>query len=69
MTIIPWKFANYGISLKVELVKSLFKEHEMFMQSLTESQDGVGRVLHRSVVEKKLLKFERFFNLEEIIIH
>ncbi|CAG9538019.1 unnamed protein product [Cercopithifilaria johnstoni] len=31
----------------VELVKSLFKEHEMFMQSLTESQDGVGRVLHR----------------------
>ncbi|KAL3998482.1 EF hand family protein [Acanthocheilonema viteae] len=31
----------------VELVKSLFKEHEMFMQSLTESQDDVGRVLHR----------------------
>ncbi|OZC12594.1 spectrin repeat-containing domain protein [Onchocerca flexuosa] len=31
----------------VELVKSLFKEHEMFMQSLTESQDGVGRVLRR----------------------
>uniref|UniRef100_A0A1I8EJT8 Calponin-homology (CH) domain-containing protein n=1 Tax=Wuchereria bancrofti TaxID=6293 RepID=A0A1I8EJT8_WUCBA len=31
----------------VELVKSQFKEHEMFMQSLTESQDGVGRVLHR----------------------
>ncbi|EJD75751.1 hypothetical protein LOAG_17162 [Loa loa] len=38
---------QYQISLKVELVKSLFKEHEMFMQSLTESQDGVGRVLHR----------------------
>ncbi|EJW79232.1 hypothetical protein WUBG_09858, partial [Wuchereria bancrofti] len=33
----------------VELVKSQFKEHEMFMQSLTESQDGVGRVLHRSI--------------------
>uniref|UniRef100_A0A915Q2R9 Calponin-homology (CH) domain-containing protein n=1 Tax=Setaria digitata TaxID=48799 RepID=A0A915Q2R9_9BILA len=31
----------------VELVKSQFKEHEMFMQSLTESQDGVGRVLRR----------------------
>ncbi|VDN06694.1 unnamed protein product [Thelazia callipaeda] len=31
----------------VEQVKKQFKEHESFMQSLTESQDSVGRVLHR----------------------
>ncbi|KAM3720398.1 Dystrophin-1 [Dirofilaria immitis] len=41
----------------VELVKSLFKEHEMFMQSLTESQDGVGRVLHRG--QQLLQKLEK----------
>ncbi|VDD85235.1 unnamed protein product [Enterobius vermicularis] len=31
----------------VELVKIQFREHESFMQSLTDSQDSVGRVLHR----------------------
>ncbi|VDK52835.1 unnamed protein product [Gongylonema pulchrum] len=31
----------------VELVKAQFREHELFMQSLSESQDSVGRVLHR----------------------
>lgn len=32
---------------QVEVVKTQFREHEQFMQSLTESQDSVGRVLHR----------------------
>lgn len=32
---------------QVEVVKAQFREHEQFMQSLTESQDSVGRVLHR----------------------
>lgn len=39
----------------VEVVKAQFKEHEQFMQSLTESQDSVGRVLHRgNVICQKL---------------
>ena len=31
----------------LEAAKEKFREHEQYMQSLTQSQDNVGRVLHR----------------------
>uniref|UniRef100_A0A915ACG1 Dystrophin n=1 Tax=Parascaris univalens TaxID=6257 RepID=A0A915ACG1_PARUN len=43
----------------VEVVKTQFREHEQFMQSLTESQDSVGRVLHRGQVLCQKLEEEQ----------
>jgi len=33
----------------LETAKEKFHEHEKYMQSLTQSQESVGRVLHRFV--------------------
>ncbi|VDK43703.1 unnamed protein product [Anisakis simplex] len=49
------QFENYN----VEVVKAQFREHEQFMQSLTESQDSVGRVLHRGQLLCQKLEEEK----------
>ncbi len=42
--------ADSVCSNDVDRVKLQFKDHEQFMLSLTESQESVGRVLHRGQV-------------------
>lgn len=44
----------------LEAAKEKFREHEQYMQSLTQSQDNVGRVLHRYAEFLKLLGIWRF---------
>lgn len=43
------KNTDYNVTEQtdLEMVKKMFREHEQFMKSLTESQNSVGRVLHR----------------------
>lgn len=40
----------------LETVKRQFREHELFMRSLTESQESIGRVLLRYYLKFKLFE-------------